>query len=1235
MSIRPKLTITFLLLALIPTLIVGLITFKNYRKTLQESKLHHLQDILDIKIIKIENYISNLKTNMEIARATYAVQKAFMLLNDSVYDQNRPEILNAKETVFDRIENLQKVFELQDILFINPKGEIIYSSSLNFYKDYLIDNLLDKNIYQLARDGIYLSDIYFDTADEKKSEMLLAASVNDFYHNFLGIIVFEINMNVVYKHIEDATGLGKTGELVLGKRIDDDVLYLNSLKYDPNSALKKKIKIGGKDGIPIQNAVLHKTGYGIDYDYRGQEVLAAWKYIPSLSWGIVAKIDTDEALAEIANLQKYLFIIIASVFGTGAFISVSFAHSITKPIHRLLKGVQSVGAGNLDINLSSSLNDEIGDLSRAFEKMTRNLKITTASRDELNKEIFERKRVEETLRRSELRYRELVQNANSAIIRWNHNGAVTFFNEYAQNFFGYKLDEILGKSVTILLPKLESTGVDLSSLVNDIVENPQKFAANVNENICKDRRRVWMAWTNKPVFDENGKVVEIFAVGTDITDRKKAEIELKQAHDELEQRVKERTIDLDQTIDALQKEIELRTKAEKTIDAERQRLNDVLEMLPAYAILLTPDYNVAYSNKFFQQRFGKHSNKKCYEFLFNRTGPCENCKTFDVLKTNQPQFWEWVGPDGKNYDIYDYPFKDSDGSPLIMEIGVDVTSHKQLQKTLNSSSLYARGLIEASVDPLVTISLNGKITDVNKATEDVTGFPRQILVGSDFSDYFTEPQKAKQGYEKALSEGQLRDYPLRVRHKSGKITDVIYNASVYQNEAGQVQGVFAAARDITKTKAAEEKQNFTNALLELFARKADRKAYLDSSVQVIDKWSGCECAGIRISDNKGNIPYESYIGFDKKFLDLENSLHISSHDCICVRTIMQNPIQTEKKYRTDGNSFFCNDISAFVKDLQPNQKNSYRGSCIKWGFQSLAVIPIRYRSEVLGAIHIADFKKDMVPADKVQFIETTIAPLIGEAIHRFNAEAELDTYRKNLEEMVAKRTQELERSNKDLEQFAYVASHDLQEPLRAVAGFIEILKIKLGRTLDSDNLKYMNFTIDGVMRMQALIQGLLKYSRAAIQTAQSQSVDAGKALNSALAYLERSIAESEAQISIGDLPTVSIDESQLIQLFQNLIGNALKFKSDKKPHISINAEKKDGYWRFAVSDNGIGIEQEYAERIFLIFQRLHSRDKYPGTGIGLSICKKIVERNGGRIWVESQPGHGSTFYFTLPEIGVN
>jgi light-regulated signal transduction histidine kinase (bacteriophytochrome) len=179
----------------------------------------------------------------------------------------------------------------------------------------------------------------------------------------------------------------------------------------------------------------------------------------------------------------------------------------------------------------------------------------------------------------------------------------------------------------------------------------------------------------------------------------------------------------------------------------------------------------------------------------------------------------------------------------------------------------------------------------------------------------------------------------------------------------------------------------------------------------------------------------------------------------------------------------------------------------------------------------------------------------------------------------------------------------------------------------------MDFAIDGAVRMQSLISGLLEYSRIGTRGKEPQQTDASTALNRAMANLEISISESGAEITSDSLPAVYFDDVQLSQLFQNLISNAIKFRGEQPPRIHISAAHLDDRWRFSVADNGIGIESQYAERIFLIFQRLHSREEYPGTGIGLSICKKIVERHNGKIWVESKPGDGSTFYFTVPDQG--
>jgi len=372
---------------------------------------------------------------------------------------------------------------------------------------------------------------------------------------------------------------------------------------------------------------------------------------------------------------------------------------------------------------------------------------------------------------------------------------------------------------------------------------------------------------------------------------------------------------------------------------------------------------------------------------------------------------------------------------------MDITDRKAAEEPLRRSeaarqmSAYTRSLIEASLDPLVTIDRDGKITDVNLAAEKATGLSRQALVGTDFCDYFTEPEKARAGFQRAFREGTVRDYELAIRHRDGGTTPVLYNASVYRGETGGIAGVFAAARDISNRKRAEA--------------------------------------------------------------------------------------------------------------------------------------------------------------------------------------------------LAAEKTAELERSNAELQQFAYVASHDLQEPLRAVASFTRLLGERYRGRLDADADEFIGFAVEGAKRAQRLIYDLLAYSRVTTRGAAFAPTDCEAVLRDTLADLAAAIEETGGQVTHDPLPTLEADATQLGQVLQNLIGNALKFHRAEPPRVHVSARRIVGAWRFAVRDNGIGIQPQYTGQIFDVFQRLHTSAEYPGTGIGLAIAKKIVERHGGRIWVESEPEKGSTFFFTI------
>jgi PAS domain S-box-containing protein len=492
---------------------------------------------------------------------------------------------------------------------------------------------------------------------------------------------------------------------------------------------------------------------------------------------------------------------------------------------------------------------------------------------------IERKKAEDAMLVSELRYRRLFEASRDGILILDaDSGQIVDVNPFVKDILGYSHEEFLNK-------KLWEIG-----LFKDIVESKEAFLKLQTrgfvryENLpleTKDGRHIAVEFVSNVYMVDHEKVIQCNI--RDITDRARVEKALRQAHDELDTRVKERTAELGAMVLELQKQVVQRVRAEEAF---------------------------------------------------------------------------------------------------------------------RSASLYARGLFEASLDPIITISPEGKITDVNRATELVTGVQRQNLVGSDFSDYFTEPQKAKDVYKKVLAEGMVKDYPLTIRHISGHTTDVLYNVTLYKNEAGQVQGVFAAARDVTEHNRIEKREKITNVLLELFAQKTSRKEYLNSVVRAVCNLSGCQCVGIRLTNSDGLIPYESQIGFTKDFLAIESVLSLKTDTCACMRVITQKPEPQDAQVMTSKGSFRCDNTLEFFNSLPEQKKARYRGHCMHQGFASLAVVPIRYRDKVLGAIHLADKKENKTPAQTVEFIEN-MAMLIGEAVHRFDVEVELrqseDRYRQLVE----------------------------------------------------------------------------------------------------------------------------------------------------------------------------------------------------------------------------------------------
>jgi PAS domain S-box-containing protein len=304
----------------------------------------------------------------------------------------------------------------------------------------------------------------------------------------------------------------------------------------------------------------------------------------------------------------------------------------------------------------------------------------------------------------------------------------------------------------------------------------------------------------------------------------------------------------------------------------------------------------------------------------------------------------------------------------------------------------------------------------------------------------------------------------------------------------------------------------------------------------------------------------------------------------------------------------------------------------KEGVRMLVAVPLVSHDDVLGVIHLGSRSARRFLASELQLLQS-IGGQVGIAVQK----ARLYEETKKAEDALAMKAMELAhsnaelgRSNAELQHFAYIASHDLQEPLRMVASYVQLLARRYKDKLDQDANEFIGFAVDGATRMQALINALLTYSRVGSQAKKFTPTDCEAVLDSTLAGLKTAVEESGAEITRDPLPTVMGDATQLGQLFQNLIGNGIKFRGAERPRIHVSCQRNGQGWVFSVRDHGIGFDSRYAERIFVMFQRLHAKGEYPGTGIGLAVCKKIVERHDGEIWVESRPGEGATFYFTIP-----
>jgi len=911
---------------------------------------------------------------------------------------------------------------------------------------------------------------------------------------------------------------------------------------------------------------------------------------------------------------------------------------------------------------------------------------------------------EKALKESTSRFRRIAGNARDMIYRMSlPEGIYEYVSPASQEIWGFTPDEIMQKPLLIR----ESIHPDFINYFNEEWQKllkgdmPETYEYKI---IDKNGHEKWLNQRNTLICDDNNTPIAIEGIVTDISKRKKLEIEL-QNENESRAAIEE---ELRATNEELTEMIVRSAKIQEALEKSEKKFHTLYDHAPDMYISVSPkDGRVLECNESLLFKTGYSRNevvgRKIFDLYHESCLPLvhENFREFVINGRIIHKELVIKKKDGKTIDVNlnINVIRDKNGKILYsVSSWRDITEWKKLQNEIISEKLFNEHIINSLPGIYYMFDSQGRFINWNGNFSKVTGYSNEELANKTHVDFFTGEDKhlieerIKKVFETGYSNAEAN-----LTTKTGQ--SIPYYFTGIKTEINQNYYMIGTGTDMS------EMANARNALIE-----SENRYYLalEAADEGIWDWypgNPVVYYSDRWKAQVGYLPDELENTFDT----WEALLHPDDYDRMHleVASYLENPegrfIAEFRMRHKNGTYRWIRNTAASYKDINGNvvrligahtditeeklaneqlrENKQFIESILDISPDLIYIYDLQdyvniysndglskilgYSKEKIREMGNTVIKQLMHPDDFENYLSNTF-PLYFTLKDKEVIEHENRMKHKNgkwhwlrSKELIFKRDQtgkaiqilgiiedvteqkahkqilqqtlhNLEESNKELEQFAYIASHDLQEPLRMVSSFLQLLVKRYAGKLDETALEYIDFAVDGANRMKLLIKDLLQFSRVGTRGKDFVRTNLNQEVNNVLKTLEMQITNANASIKVHPLPELYSDNTQIMQLFQNLISNALKFRGHNKPEIEIKARKKKDYYEFSVTDNGIGLDEQYAERIFIIFQRLHTKEEFEGTGIGLAVCKKIVERHGGKIWVKSTPGKGSTFYFTLP-----